>query len=709
MDKKSKKRTKEDVLADIQYLVKEEGFIYTISLILLRDLFIDPSESADIDWRDRISYQEASFLVGLLIKEPLNLEIPHPDNVETQIGKTYQLFKELHDTHIQPFIKELLKNPPENPEKEFKKFFGSGESMTEPIFYGGSGAYDFQYLEFAKKRYVNDFDWLEKNKNLSIESATKIIKYLKKQSEEKKRTTKKPVTLEEFYNSSLNIFSLTKDDLLKQFTQKEIDSFLSNFSIVPGQCNKHLQIPGQYNEVISHPIIVLGDGRYFIPVGFNLPQSLYESPFYWMGKDKEYDEKSFKNQGLVAEDIVFEILEKVFGKGNVYKNVIVKESKEKTVTDIDVLAIIGNKAIIAQVKSKKLTELSRKGSEENLRSDFELAVQDAYQQGLTSRKAILNRDNYFEHNGQKINLEESINDAYILCVTLDHYPGVTHQLEIYLKKEENEPYPIALSIFDLDILAFYLKDPFEFLYYVRQRIDLSDYYSASSEVAFLGMHLNQKLFRNTEYDRGAIDDGFAQLVDANFPAVMGHEPKTKAIERLHHKWKNSEFDRLVNKIKESKEPGFTDAIFLLYDLSGDSADNLIKHIKIAKSKGIADKKQHDLTIIHDNGKSGVSFMYFPNPNDERISDRFKLHAMARKYKTKADIWLALGSVAGSKEIIDIVGFNREPWTEDKELEEVTKIALKEGTPIDINTSKRPGRNDKCLCGSGKKYKRCHGA
>ena len=45
----------------------------------------------------------------------------------------------------------------------------------------------------------------------------------------------------------------------------------------------------------------------------------------------------------------------------------VKKDKETTVTDIDVLVIVGNKAIIVQVKSKRLTALSRIGNEEKIK------------------------------------------------------------------------------------------------------------------------------------------------------------------------------------------------------------------------------------------------------------------------------------------------------------------------------------------------------
>ncbi|MFW6201792.1 MAG: SEC-C metal-binding domain-containing protein, partial [Gemmatimonadota bacterium] len=33
----------------------------------------------------------------------------------------------------------------------------------------------------------------------------------------------------------------------------------------------------------------------------------------------------------------------------------------------------------------------------------------------------------------------------------------------------------------------------------------------------------------------------------------------------------------------------------------------------------------------------------------------------------------------------------------------------DGKPQPITTEDEPGRNDPCPCGSGKKYKKCHGA
>ena len=82
-----------------------------------------------------------------------------------------------------------------------------------------------------------------------------------------------------------------------------------------------------------------------------------------------------------------------------------KDDRE-VATDIDVLAIAGNKAIIVQAKSKRLTELSKTGDEDKLRSDFKDAVQKAYDQGLACRTAVIEKQNTLvSSDGQEIALD----------------------------------------------------------------------------------------------------------------------------------------------------------------------------------------------------------------------------------------------------------------------------------------------------------------
>jgi hypothetical protein len=53
---------------------------------------------------------------------------------------------------------------------------------------------------------------------------------------------------------------------------------------------------------------------------------------------------------------------------------------------------------------------------------------------------------------------------------------------------------MAISIFDLDVISFYLKDPFEILFYLKQRYLFASNTFTQSELAILAKHLKEGLY-----------------------------------------------------------------------------------------------------------------------------------------------------------------------------------------------------------------------
>ncbi len=699
------------VIDKIESLTRQPGFIYTLALILLRDLFFAPDEVAEIDWHDHLNFQEITFLTGLLVKSEISLSIPVEEDSAQLFEETYRLFDQLHKKHHEHFIKELEKRVEtgmrvEDPESDYRRTFGSGMMMTEPMFYGGSGAYDFQYLDFAAEKYAADKSWICQHVGIDVAEMGRIARAMKGLHEQKynSRPALKQGEFSKLCTAALSVFCF-KENELQQFGAATVTAFVKAFSLIPGKVNSSLQLPGQFNQLQSNPIVQLPDGRYFLPVGFNLSEAIYECPFFWMNADRAYAAGALLHRGQFAESATANLLRRVFGARNVHTDVEIKKTKSHTITDIDVLAVVGNKAIIAQVKSKRLTEVARLGDETRLASDFKLAVQEAYDQALLCRRALLARDSKLYVGGEEIHLNQSIDDAYILCLTLDHYPAVMHQVDVYLNKRANDPFPIAISIFDLDMLVFYLGDPFEFAYYLRQRTALSGYYRADTEMSLLGKHLKQKLFRHNKADLEVVDTSFAQLVDANFPVLRGSVPKTAAAEKLHHKWKNADFQILVDQAKSTNEPRFADVVFFLHDLAGDGADGLIQTLKTLKRRTASDHRSHDARMPFSDGHGGITVVSEPN-SPAALRKKLQGLATVAKYKSKADVWLGLGCLATSDRLVDAMVFTKEPWKPDPVLEDLSKHLR--GKPM-LPSGKKVGRNDPCPCNSGKKYKYCHGA
>jgi hypothetical protein len=706
-------RDKNVLISELEKLTHEKGYIYALSYIVATDVYLDPAEAADIDWYSRLSFQELSLLSGLLVKQKIDLTFPSIEQFDEHVKRTKDLCQELHFAFNKPVIEKMVETFQRHAEGEeideshYIEVFGDGKSMMEAIFYSESGAYDFQYFNYVKERFAEDNPWLLKKYGFDADHLSSFARELKQLSQEKHNAMKGvlPSSFDEMLQGILDSNCVTTTEVQERLPGIESSSLIKAFSCKPATVNPEFTTPGEYNKVDSHPLIQLSDNKYFLPVTFLLSQSIYESPFYWMMDDESYKDLAAAHRGNASENIAESMLMNVFGKNSVFKGVQVIRKKGQAKTDIDILAVLGNKALIIQSKSKRLTTLSRSGNTQQLKSDFNKAIQEAYEQASKSREALLAGVKLMKSDGKELILPTKIDEAYIVCLTSDFYPAVMHQTDIYLEREETNVPPVAISIFDLDVLCFYLQDPYDLLYYLRQRVALNDYCIGSSEVSLLAFHLNKKLVKTPSKRRHkiGIDQSLAQLIDANFPAMKGEAPVTEAIDRLHHGWKNESFDSLIADIKKSA-PEFTDAVFMLYDLAGAGADDLVQQIGNIKEKSRRDGKSHDASLIYENGRMGITLVC--EQNDSMILDN-KLLALsqARKYKTKADIWLGIGLYESSDRLVDTVVFNNTPWEKDEKLEYISRILLKQGQEI-FSKKTKTGRNENCPCGSGLKYKKC---
>ena len=586
--------------------------------------------------------------------------------------------------------------------------------MVEPIFYGEEGAYNFQYADLAAKRYGRDADWIESHLGTSLQSVIQISQRLRQLLDERASRFEFTDKLPELCDRLSAVFLFHHEDL-RGTSDKAIAAFLKKFSLTPGTANQGFGPIGGYNEIHSRPAILVGDAIFLFPIQFYLDKSIYESPYYWMLKDPSYKNSAFRHRGDATEDICCEILQTVFGVQGIYRNVLVKRHN-KDATDIDLLAVNGNKALVVQAKSKKLTVESRRGDSSSLISDFQSSVQDAYDQALLSRTALLGSGFALtDKKGNAIELEQPIDDAYIVCITGDHYPMLPLQTALYLRKGESDPYPATMSVFDLDVLSFYLNDPFELLYYMRQRTVYAFDFWSVSEKALLAFHLMSKLMPHGGPDRILVDQGAAQLIDSNFSAAKGYWGESRASNNLFRQWNNEAFARLVSTVKRMGQAGLVDAIFFLNDLAGSRGDTLIKGIEKIKRATLRDGKIHDLSIPMPAEKRGVSFVSFPEPQSDiefqQVLTRLNGFAIARKYKSYADEWLAFASVAGSSDIVDVAWYSKESWQQDDELDDMAKEMSGTGRVVNVSgrrLQRKPTRNQPCPCGSQLKYKKCHG-
>ena len=213
-------------------------------------------------------------------------------------------------------------------------------------------------------------------------------------------------------------------------------------------------------------------------------------------------------------------------------------------------------------------------------------------------------------------------------------------------------------------------------------------------------------------DRIFLEPSFAQTIDRNYyPIKAGLEISDEG-DSIKKRWKNENFNQLCNELTNLNEPKITDIIFHLFDWSGEGRENIVNSINSTKQKTLNDGKIHNFSLLPDDSCSlrvGATYFSLNTDDSEELTKQLLTLCQARKYKSKGDVWIGFGGLRNSLNMIDMVVFNNDKWEYDEDMENlINKLFGAKGQGRLINLGKKIGRNERCPCGSGIKYKKCCG-
>lgn len=717
----------ENVTRKIQALVQKTGYIYALLMTIIRDCFFDFNNSEKFAVRDKLITEELMTLLGFWLQKP-DSWFSYPNSFEelyTMMEDADKLMKEMHDAAYESVFSELSKMNQEGSETHIVGLSedAHAQEIQEAIYYNGDLAFDYEYLYFLPRKYKYDAEWLKQNYCFDPEEVGKIALKIKEILQKKvssvlcfpntsidfkqmgfeteeafkmnlefakyykiipsfdENSNIEEITssIHSFCNSLLDLFTIN-DTELKDFLCA--NALLKNFSLELGKNrNEKYHRFGDYNILQEKPIIRLSERSYLIPLVYPVFTSLYETPFYWIMEDTHYRKTAGNHRGTAGEDMVYELLEPIFGEEHIFRDLEIKNSKHHTITDIDTLCVLGSKAICFQVKSKKLSQASRTGSLEQLTNDFKFAVQDAYEQGLICRNYILNQRNVFfvsRNNHDIVNISDTIDEVYIVCLTSENYPALIHQVHELLRIKGNDPSPLVFSVFDLKLITHYLNDPYKFTYYIRQRIKTSSYFISNTEVNLLSFHLFHNLFPDPKYSREIIDDNYAYEINKVYYSYLSGRLSSFNEESLNHSRENKNFDLLCKSIAQINSPTTVDILFFLYDLSSDSREKLIEAINYVKQRSQKNNTVVSVCIKY-NGLDEVTGITCVSVQSyaSLYQNMFCVGEM-HKYHHKASKWLTLGVYNTTKSMVDMAVYFDKEWKEDPVMEKLCRNKIYQG-------------------------------
>lgn len=711
-------RSEQSIFDELAELCVLPGYVHAIALLCFRDnviLYSGEMKTEDMQplfSKGRLIRTETSTLIGLMLKREIDYSVPAPKVLNNYVEKTEALLEEIHHTMSAQFWAGI--DPTKIADKDFNPF-ASGAGLREPIFYGGESAYSFQYRDFSPAKYRRDDDWFVANKGFSILDARNIVHAVSHLLNEKATATfmsmRQAATEDRTFVHGMTIAVQEVADRA-HLNPAIVERVLKAFTTPAGACNEQFSALHDFNTVNACPLIPTPDGRYILFHIYSLVEALYEAPFYWMSADKAYVSTAMKHRGLFTEEFAAERMTQVFGGGNVLSNIDIVGAKGNKLGEIDVLVMFGNRAIVLQAKSKRLTLEARRGNDLQIKDDFKKSIQDSSDQAYLCAKLLEEGKCAFrDANGKEVSLPNQLRRIYILCLVSDHYPALGFQARQFLKFPLTTTIspPFVLDVFALDAMTEMLDTPLHLLSYIDRRTGYTENLMAPHELTILSYHLKRNLWLSNEHDMLLLDDAISTDLDLAMLVRRDGIPGKGTPDGILTRFQATSLGRMIKAFEASPETATIDLGFMLLMLGEDTVVGISKAIDQITHRALVDGKSHDFTAGLGQGETGLT-IHCNNDSLAVAGSSLQRHCYARKYTERARTWFGVCLCPNDQAVR--FGINLDfPWQQSNEMDELTKSMSKAARlPAVVSNlgSKRPkiGRNAPCPCGSGKKFKKC---
>lgn len=709
-------RSERKVFADLAALCTSPGYVHALAFLAFRDNYIRYSD--ELKARDmmhlfspqRLLRTEMATLVGLAMRGTIRFDLPPPNVVQEYVDQTDALLLEIHramfggsSTDDDPAAAGMNREAP--------------SLMREVIFYSGESAYVFQYRDLCVKKYAEDEEWLNKNKGFTMVEARSVfsaVKEIQTRKLSESLGSLRSLPLDQWSLLPAFLFTSSEVSALSGVIAKRAESVLSAFTAPADETNATFQSLHDFNVANSTPLLRSPNDEFLLFLPYSLGEAMYDSPFYWMNLDTSYVSTAMAHRGRYTEEFCANRLAAVFGEGHVHKNVDIIGPKDKSLGEIDVLVIFGDRVIILQAKSKRLTLEARRGNDRVIKGDFQKSVQEAYDQGFTCAELLSDPSlRFVEKVRGEIAVPRHAKEIYIICAVSDNYPALNFQARQFLAVNRAPRIlpPLVTDVFGIDVMTEMLDSPLRFLSYLNRRAQYDDKLLVFDELTILSFHLKKNLWIDEKkYDLVTMTGDIAADLDVAMSVRRDNVDGKRTPDGILTRLAGSAFERLIQEIEGRADPATIDLGMMLLRLGEHAAIKISEAIDLTTERSRRDGKPHDFVLPISEGSTG--FIVHSNFDSDPIAvARLRGHCLDRKYVSKANTWYGICLAPTDAAIRFGVNLDFE-WTHDAGMEQRTRHMA---TPIDVDVphtarsrKNKIGRNDPCPCGSGRKYKRCHG-
>ena len=468
-------------------------------------------------------------------------------------------------------------------------------------------------------------------------------------------------------------------------------------------------------DVRQRPLFVLPDKRLILADITNALDALWDAfdakakadPAFYGTKYQPHKSKWLENSAV-------ECLSRIFPPEAVYQDLRYPDpdKNDGSETQLDAAVVWGPFLILLEAKAKQFRLESQLGDVGRLRSDLKANIEDAFGQARRAAKYInstLIPEFKESATGRSLTVQKNqVIRTYLITVSLHHLAGLATRLSQLqdLGLFQDDEFPFSISIADLETILQFCDSPDVFLHYVEKRLKTQDddINLLADELDMFGAYLQTRLQPSRLWEKddakptAVLLSSYSQQFDdwASFQRGDRSSPPIISLEIP------GEISDILNELRKRDDYGARGIAFAILDLPDKTLDAIAKGFRDLQTIQFAPDTFR--TMIFTEGDTVVSIVATRETLHDPLPIRTHMRAMFEKYRYKAHKSIAFGVMTtDSSKPFDCAFWLDEPWQHDAEMENLVKNEQIFSPPAGI---KRPGRNDKCMCGSGKKYKKC---
>ncbi len=367
-----------------------------------------------------------------------------------------------------------------------------------------------------------------------------------------------------------------------------------------------------------------------------------------------------------------------------------------------------------EAKAAQFRFASQLGRLSHLRSDIKANVANAFEQARRASR-------YIQLVPEAVFLEEStgrtlivrrneIQRTYLTTVSLHHLAGIATRLASIqgLGLFGDGEYPWATSVADLDLVTQFCPGPDVFLHYAERRLAIQKeaVQLHGDELDLFGAYLKTRLQANRIWEREGMKKpdvvslfGFQEPFDEVMAYRRGDR---KDVPQLRLEIPQEVGNMLLELRRHETDKDARWIAFSLLSLSDRALEIVARMFRDLRSQSLnADTFRR---ITHTEGDLAISIVATKDQSAEALLRNTQSRTLLEKYRRKCNRSIGFGVlVSDPSKPFQCAAWAEWSWVHDPEMD---KLIETEPAPIPSPGSKIPGRNDPCLCGSTKKFKKC---